>query len=515
MMDRHPATILLAAACLIGSVGGCSSTADAPEDAVSPQAWEAALAVNPVDAGVWGGLTYRSCSRLRVTWAALPAGYDRALLEITESDSGLSWTQFAEPGAISLDLVDLKAATHYDLSIQACASTDCTGGLAGGDAAGATAEEVWQLLGEGQGIDGLVNIVSDSNAKAHAFVYGNGAPSKLKGRIQLYYGALGGYGGSLSVATSNRTADPNDESSYYDFTSHVGVSGLIQPEGATSLVEWIGTGQAVPLSASVGGGIRLFFEARGVDGKTRIMSLDSQDGYVGQDFNADVATYCALAAHYEVGGGCYPKVEIGVDGDDRASATHIDNARQQKVGVRTLLDWTWAEDVGTFMVFTTGKVEGCSGSQKNHGYALWDGNAWTVQYDASGCPDLFKGVQAMVPLDVGQGRFKIQFGNPDETEGTLGGKLPFLGPKRLIYGDPARSGDPQQMEFEDWDSVENARDITFLWPDGSVLNATAEGYIDDFVLLTPTFDVEHQIQFVVLTDGKRTPFTSVAILRNR
>jgi hypothetical protein len=54
-----------------------------------------------------------------------------------------------------------------------------------------------------------------------------------------------------------------------------------------------------------------------------------------------------------------------------------------------------------------------------------------------------------------------------------------------------------------------------VWPDGQVFDVTAEGYIDDFVVLTPTFDVEHQIQSVVLTDGSRIPFTFVAILRNR
>jgi len=421
----------------------------------------------------------------------------------------------AEADATSMTLDNLKSSTGYSVSINACPQAECVDGLEGGSATAETAEEVWQLLGSGHDIEDLTNIVADSNAKAHAFVYGQSAPAELRGKIQLYYGALDGLGGSLSVATSNRAADPTDESSYADFTSYAGSSGIIQPETATPLVEWIGTGQGVPLSDSLGSGIRLFFEARGSDGRTRLLSLDSQDGDVGRNFNSGAAAYCSLASDYEQGGGCHPQIEIGVDGDSEAPATGIDNVRQQKVGVRTMDDWRWGGDAGSFMVFTTGAVDGCSASQRNHGYAVYDGSTWSVQYDESGCPKLFEGVQAMAPLDLGGDRFKIQFGNPDETEGSLSSNLPFLGPKRIIYGDSSRSGDPDTLEFEDWDAVEDARDLTFLWPDGTLFDATAEGYIDDFVVLTPTFDVDHQVQFVVLTDGERVPFTSVAVLRNR
>ena len=41
------------------------------------------------------------------------------------------------------------------------------------------------------------------------------------------------------------------------------------------------------------------------------------------------------------------------------------------------------------MVFTTDSVSGCTTAQMNHGYAIWDGSKWVVQYETSGCPKLF------------------------------------------------------------------------------------------------------------------------------
>jgi hypothetical protein len=503
---------ILLCAVLLPACGASDDDDSAPS---APTEWDSSLVVSGVDTGEIGAVSYSSSSQLRVAWTAPPEDYDQIRLEVTDLSTGLAHAETAGTVQNSHPLTNLKAATTYSVSIMACATDVCDEGLDGGVANGQTADEVWQLLGTGHNLDGLTNIVADSNAKAHAFVYGESAPVELRGRIQLYYGAMGGFGGSLSVATSNRAADADDESSYSDFTSHVGNSGVVEPEAGTPLVEWIGTGQGVPLSDELGGGVRLFFEARGSDATTRLLSLDSEDGYRGRDFNSGPAEYCSLASDYEEGGGCHPAVEIGAAGDEVAPATGIDNVRQQKVGVPTLESWRWGGNAGTFMVFTTGAVNGCSDSQKNHGYAVYDGNTWSVQYAASGCPKLFEGVQAMAPLDLGEGRFKIQFGNPDETEGALGSNLPFLGPKRIIYGDAARSGDPAVLDFEDWDSVDEARDLTFLWPDGEVFDATEEGYIDDFVVLTPTFDVDHQVQFVVLTDGARIPFTSAAILRNR
>ena len=114
-----------------------------------------------------------------------------------------------------------------------------------------------------------------------------------------------------------------------------------------------------------GGKVRLFFEAQGADGKTRVMSLDSQDGYFGLDFNAGPASTCSTAADYATGGGCAPIVAIAVEGDAGGNQKIV-NARQFKVAWPTLESPHWDMAAGTFMVFTTDQVTGCSTARMNH-----------------------------------------------------------------------------------------------------------------------------------------------------
>ena len=488
--------------CLIALLLTGCPTGPADDDDTAP---DGTAALTPPEVAV-DGATYPSCSRLEASWSV------PGLVQLTLRDetTGAVATTLTDSGAHTF--TDLKSATTYSLDVAPCPDAGCLApDPAAAIATGTTGEEVWQLLGTGSDLAGLTNSVADSNAKAHAIAYGPDAPADLAGRVQLYYGAMNGFGGSLSVATGNRPVDPDDLTSLADFTSHVGSSGVIQPDTAAPLVGWIGTGSAVPTAD----GIRLFFEAEGGDGTTRILSLDSDDGFVGRDFHGGAETVCEEQGHYSPGGLCEPDLVLGIQGDPEHGVPNSWAVRQHKVGIKTLDDWRWDEAPGTFMVFTVNLNSSCPAANRAHGYASYDGTDWVVDVDG-GCPELFDGVQAMAPLHRGGGAFKMQFGSPGEREGALDGStLPFLGPKRLIYGEPERTGDPDVMEFEDWDSVGQARDITFLWPDGTPFDATAEGYIDDFVVLHPTFDPALEVQYVVLTDGTQIPFTAVAVLTNR
>jgi len=143
----------------------------------------------------------------------------------------------------------------------------------------------------------------------------------------------------------------------------------------------------------------------------------------------------------------------------------INNARQFKIGYPTLDDWRWNAAAGTFMLFTTDPVAGCSAFSHNHVFATWTGSAWQVQRFPSGCPKLFPSMQAAAPLHLGAGRYKILFGDPSITTGRIpGAPAPFLGPKRLLYADAAATGDPASVEFEDFEPRALARGTTFLWP---------------------------------------------------
>ena len=95
-----------------------------------------------------------------------------------------------------------------------------------------------------------------------------------------------------------------------------------------------------------------------------------------------------------------------------------------------------------------------------------------------------------------------------------GSNLPFLGPKSLIYADGSVSGDPGIVDFEDWEAQTLARDVVFLWPNGDVLDARAEGYIDDYHFLTPTGSSDLQVMYITITDGAIAPISVTAILKN-
>lgn len=70
------------------------------------------------------------------------------------------------------------------------------------------------------------------------------------------------------------------------------------------------------------------------------------------------------------------------------------------------------------------------------------------------------------------------------------------------------------MDFEDWEPQASARDVVLLWPNGDQLDASAEGYIDDYHFLTPTGSQNLQAMYITITDGAITPISVAAILVN-
>ena len=76
------------------------------------------------------------------------------------------------------------------------------------------------------------------------------------------------------------------------------------------------------------------------------------------------------------------------------------------------------------------------------------------------------------------------------------------------------SGAGGLVDFEDWEAQAAAREVVFLWPNGDVLDAGAEGYIDDFHFLAPTGSLDLQVMYVTITNGVVAPFSAAAILLN-
>jgi hypothetical protein len=464
-----------------------------------------------------GSSVIYSSTRLAVSWTP-GAGDTTHHFEIAARE-GVQNTRVrisAAASATSATLTGLKSHTTYAVMVIACANESCSQSSSSAEVNTETDREFWQLQGTGNTVTGLTKSVSDGNARLSATRFGPDAGA-MANRVQLYYGPMSSgatRNSMLSAAVASAAADAATPSSYLSFTSRAGSSGLLSPTTATALVGTVLTGQGVPITREKGGFVRLFFEATGSDNKTRVLSVDSQDGYFGLDFNSGSATTCSTAADYATGGGCVPTVAIAVEGDTNGNAK-VTAARQQKVGWPTLDSPHWNLAAGTFMVFTIDRTTGCTEYFANHGYAVWDGSAWNVQYQSNGCPKLFTSAQAAFPFHSGGAKYRLYYGDPSVTDGRVsGGTLPFLGPKKLIYADGSVSGTAETVDFEDWEAQTSARDVVFLWPNGEQLDARAEGYIDDYHFLTPTGSLDLQVMYITITDGAVVPFAVNAILVN-
>lgn len=462
-----------------------------------------------------GATTIYSSTELNVSWTS-PEGSNVDHYEITATETIGNTSVSTKTSGSSATLSGLKAATTYSVTVKACEDASCSSGASSDPVTGTTFSEYWQLQGTGNTTSGLTKIVSDGNARLSATRIGPDAGGDSASRILLYYGPTMSQGGSpkLTVASTSEATEASLPSSYLRFQSYASSSGLVSPTTATALIKQVATGQGVPLSSEMGGKVRLFFEAEGSDGKTRVMYIDSKDGYTGYDFNSGSSGICSSSSDYQDGGGCAPYIAIGVEGDSDRPNLGIRNARQFKLGFPTLDDWRWDGSSGTFMVFTTDKVTGCSDYNMNHGYAVWDGSSWNVQYDSGGCPKLFKSAQAAFPMHIGGKKYKMYYGDPSISTGRLNTSIPFLGPKKLIYADGASSGSANTVDFEDWENQDSARDVVFLWPDGHQLDAGAEGYIDDYHFLAPTGNLDLQVMYMAISNGTDVPFTAAAVLLN-
>jgi hypothetical protein len=404
---------------------GLASNYLAPS-ACSALAGPTSVALKEVNAQTLLNTSVGSSSKLLATWTA-PSGFtvDHYELTATEPLMKTSVTVNAAANATTATVTPLKAASTYTVVVKACQNSACTQAGSSTAVAATTPGEYWQLQGTGNSVATLTPPVSDGNARLSATRFGPEAGSAAN-TVQFYYGPKATSG--QAVASSATVSAANPSSYLTNFTSYASTSGVRSVTSATSGIKDIMTGQGVPLSAAMGAKVRLFFESNDADGKTRIYSVDSVDGYVGRDFNLGTPTTCSTAADYLAGGNCPTTLVIGVEGDTLRPTNKISAARQNKIGWPTLTDWRWDGAAGTFMVFTVDKITGCTTAGHNHAYAVWDGSKFVPQYDSAGCPKVFKSAQAAVPMHLGDVRYKMYFGDPTITTGkaTKSG-LPFVG----------------------------------------------------------------------------------------
>lgn len=192
-------------------------------------------------------------------------------------------------------------------------------------------------------------------------------------------------------------------------------------------------------------------------------------------------------------------------------------ARQFKIGYPTRTDWRWGGEPGTFMVITADFDAPCASEAFfNAAYAIWGGRRWVLQYDPSGCPKYMPEVQAPLPVHLGAARYKMYFSHNPLRRGAMSDPLRDLKPLQIIYADGGLTGEPGYVDFEDWEQVAQAREVHFLWPDGSLLELAHESQLDDYMIFMPTGNPSLQIMYSnMATPGSRElPFIGMAVLVN-
>jgi len=459
--------------------------------------WAANVSVEAVSID---GESLDSSTRLTVTFAAYGGTVDHYEVSARESSTSegydLSESWSGSETTISLD--GLRSDTEYEITVVACSESACENGGPSAIGTGRTAAEVWRIVGSGADRASVTELIENSNVQAHAFRFGNWAGSDLDGHVQLYYlpnRGVDDYGIHVAMTPSVVT----DLATGTTFERLDG-AGLLETNVEPPVYRFGGTPQAVPLSIEGDVRVRLFMEVSEPEMFVRLGYLDSQTP-LGRDFHPGASTLCE-EDDYQDGADCELSF-IGLSG------------RQFKIAYPTADGSIWDGAEGTPMIITVHgpDVEGCSDMLFNAGYAIWDGENWELDSDGSGCLKLLPEVQAPSPLHLGGPHYKLYFTRNSVAEmGGAEGIKPFT----VIYGDTRRSGDPDVLDFEDWESSQDdPRDIDVQWPDGSDFPADHETRLDDYAHIMPTNDPDLQLMYSnVSTPDNPVPIIGALRLTN-
>ena len=117
-----------------------------------------------------------------------------------------------------------------------------------------------------------------------------------------------------------------------------------------------------------------------------------------------------------------------------------------------------------------------------------------------------------MPVHLGGAQYKMYFSH--NTAQGLSGAGFSTKPVKIMYGDGARSSDPDVVDFEDWEGVSEARDILVLLPDGTEVSLEERSRFDDYVVLMPTNDPELQVLYTNMSEAGVHPFIGSVVLMN-
>jgi hypothetical protein len=471
-------------ACAWGTCGGFPVTPSPPTSVTATGA----------NAQTVGSNSFSSSTRLVVSWSlAQVDGVDHVRVRATEAIGGSTVTVTSTSAQPYTTLSELKAGTTYSIEVTSCGDALCAQSASAAAIDGATSDEYWQLQGTGASYATLSTPVAEGSVLSWAMRWGAEAGPSYESRYQYYYKTNASGREGIAIATTTSTvADVRTLLSFVPSTT-VGLRSACSsalPDTSscpTTRALELNSMQAVPLKS---GALRLFFDGSDLkDHKlTRIYYLDSRDGYVGQDFHPGSQMHCGGigSTDYGTSGACAPTLVVDVAGPGKLQP--LMQARQFKVGYDWNYDPLWDEAPGTFMLITGDDY--CNRYPNALFYATWNGSAWTVETDTGGCAKpLVPLAHGPVLVPRGSAAYKLYY--EDAEKGQTSGK-----PLRLLYADGSRTGDRSRVEMTDWETTSTARQVHFLWPDGTMLNAQEEAGLGDHMVLTPNRDLETQYMFV-------------------
>ena len=408
-----------------------------------------------------------SSSRIHASWSAMP-GADHYVVTATEALE----TSTGVTSGNTLTVTGLKSDTTYTVQVRACHDPNCVDSMVSEDVTASTHQEVWQLEGTGHTYEDATHVVDGGNNIASLIHYGEGSDAGLVGLTRLYYHPFLDNGVRRSVAMG-----AGDRVDLDRFVPDDGF-GLMNPPAPMGLFAGIATFQVVPLQDR----IRLYLEVDDEDGLNRLWSVDSVDGLTGLDFHPTDPTSVASTEDWQL---TDPLLELGLDVDGETSG--MVQVRQSKVGWPTLDDWRWDEADGSFLVITG--ADSCG--QTTDGLiaaTLVQGRFEVNQTD--GCADILApSAHGPVIVHRGESRYKLYYENRE-----LGNTAK---PLQVIYVDGAHGSD-DHVESSDWESHQAARDVTFLWPDGTEMSPTHESGLGDHTIAMPTSDPMVQVMYMNL-----------------
>lgn len=108
------------------------------------------------------------------------------------------------------------------------------------------------------------------------------------------------------------------------------------------------------------------------------------------------------------------------------------------------------------------------------------------------------------------GGLKYKLYYEDEGNGTADRKHK---PLRMIYVDGSIAKDSSLVDFDDWESSNDSRDVHFIWPDGTLMNSDDESGLGDHYIFMPDSNLDTQVMYLNLGgfDHEASPTASNGI----